>query len=65
MQAAATAGIDLPQKLLIWHDKAGATQVSCDDPNGVVKRHGLGGEVEEPLVAMSVLLRGLVETAVA
>ncbi len=65
MQAAATAGIDLPLKMLVQQDEQGATQVSYNDPNWVAKRHGLGGEVAGPLNAMSALLAALVEAAVA
>jgi len=65
MQAAATAGIDLPLKLLVWQDMTGATQVSYNDPGWVARRHGLGDQVAGPLDAMSALLRALVMTAVA
>lgn len=32
MQAAQTAGIDLPLKVLVWQDDKGVTQVSYNDP---------------------------------
>jgi len=64
MQAAPTAGIDLPLKLLIWQDGEGETQVSYNDPDGLAKRHGLGAAVEAPIRALSGLLRGLVDAVV-
>ena len=64
MQAAATAGIDLPLKLLVWQDAEGATQVSYNDPEWVARRHGLGAAVDTPVHAMSGMLRGLVDAAV-
>lgn len=64
MQAGATAGIDLPLKLLVWQDAEGETQVSYNDPDWVAKRHGLGAAVDAPVQAMSGLLRSLVDAAV-
>lgn len=64
MQAAATAGIDLPLKLLVWQDAEGATQVAYDDPYWVAQRHGLSEAVEAPVQAMSGLLGALVEAAI-
>ncbi len=64
MQAAATAGIDLPLKLLVWQDAEGATQVAYNDPYWVAKRHGLSEAVEAPVQAMSGLLGALVEAAI-
>lgn len=34
-----TAGIDLPLKLLIWQDEAGAVRLTYDDPAGLFERH--------------------------
>ncbi len=65
MQAAATAGVDLPLKLLVWQDEAGASQVSYNDPEWVAKRHGLGDATATPVAAMSNLLRALVDAATA
>ena len=64
MQAAATAGIDLPLKLLVWQDAEGATQVSFNDPDWVAKRHGLSEAVDAPVQAMAGLLAALVAAAV-
>jgi uncharacterized protein (DUF302 family) len=65
MQAAPTAGIDLPLKLLVWQDGAGETQVSYNDPDWVAKRHGLGEATEAPVRAMSAMLRSLTDAVVA
>jgi len=40
MQAAQTTGIDLPLKMLIWRDPAGATWVGYNDPHWIAQRHG-------------------------
>ncbi len=65
MQAAATAGIDLPLKILVWQDEAGETQVSYNDPFWLAKRHGLGEKVEAPVRAMSAMLGAVVVAAAA
>jgi uncharacterized protein (DUF302 family) len=63
MQAAATAGIDLPLKILVWQDEAGATHVSYNDPVWLAHRHGLGAEVGAPVHAMSTMLSAIVAAA--
>ena len=42
IQAGQTAGIDLPQKMLVYRDAAGRTQIAYNDPAFVASRHGLG-----------------------
>lgn len=42
MQCAATAGIDLPMKALIWQDSDGQTWLGYDDPQWIATRHGVG-----------------------
>ena len=64
MQAASTAGIDLPLKLLVWQDAEGATQVSYNDPEWVARRHHLSAAVEAPVHVLSGLLSALVAAAV-
>jgi uncharacterized protein (DUF302 family) len=39
MQAAQTAGIDLPLKALIWQDADGVTWLSYNDPSWIAVRH--------------------------
>ncbi len=65
MQSAATAGIDLPLKILVWQDATGETQVSYNDPFWLAKRHELGDEVNGSVRAMSALLDALVAAAAA
>jgi uncharacterized protein (DUF302 family) len=63
MQAAQTAGIDLPLKALIWQDEAGATFLSYNDPVWIAKRHGLGQNTETTVKTISGLLDALVKAA--
>jgi uncharacterized protein (DUF302 family) len=46
MQAAQTAGIDLPLKILVWQDKAGKTRLSYNEPSWIAQRHGVGDKAE-------------------
>ena len=41
MQAVQVAGIDLPLKVLIWEDEAGAVWLSYNEPAWIARRHGL------------------------
>ena len=41
MQADATAGIDLPLKILVWEDDNGDVFVSTNDSRYLERRHGL------------------------
>lgn len=41
MQCAQTAGIDLPQKALVWEDETGQTWVGYNDVSYLAKRHNL------------------------
>jgi uncharacterized protein (DUF302 family) len=49
MQAAQTAGIDLPLKALVWEDAAGKTWLSYNEPVWIAQRHGIANSA--PLVA--------------
>jgi uncharacterized protein (DUF302 family) len=40
MEAAQTAGIDLPLKALVWDDAAGKTWLSYNEPAWIARRHG-------------------------
>jgi uncharacterized protein (DUF302 family) len=51
MQAAPTAGIDLPLKALIWKDDAGVTWFSYNDPHWIASRHGLDASKADGLGA--------------
>jgi uncharacterized protein (DUF302 family) len=63
MQAAQTAGIDLPLKVLVWQDASGKTFVSYNDPAWIAKRHGLGGGVEATVKALSGALAAITAAA--
>lgn len=43
MQCAQTVAIDLPQKMLIWQDAAGATWLTYNDPTHLMRRHKIKG----------------------
>jgi len=65
MQAAATMGIDLPLKLLVWRDASDGTQVAYNDPTWLAKRQGLGDAVDGPVAAMAGALSAVVAAATA
>lgn len=46
IQASQTAGIDLPQKLLVWEDEDGQVWVTFNDPRYIAARHGIRGQSE-------------------
>ncbi len=63
MQQVQTAGIDLPLKMLVWQDVAGATWLSYNDPAWLAKRHGPAGNVQPVVDALSGALRALAKAA--
>jgi uncharacterized protein (DUF302 family) len=58
MQASQTAGIDLPQKLLVREGEDGSVNVTYNDPQWLAERHGIEGR-EEVLTQISNALRTL------
>ncbi|WP_276299003.1 DUF302 domain-containing protein [Halorussus lipolyticus] len=46
MQASQTAGIDLPQKLLVWEAEDGTVNVTYNDPAWLADRHDIAGQEE-------------------
>ncbi|NHN59992.1 MULTISPECIES: DUF302 domain-containing protein [Halorussus] len=44
MQASRTAGIDLPQKLLVWAAEDGTANVTYNDPQWLAERHDIEGQ---------------------
>jgi uncharacterized protein (DUF302 family) len=42
MQCAASAGIDLPLRLLVWEEKDGSVWVGYNDPDWLARRHDVG-----------------------
>jgi uncharacterized protein (DUF302 family) len=63
MQANQTIGIDLPLKALVWQDEAGKTWLSYNDPGWLATRHGLGGEADAPVGAITAALAALARAA--
>lgn len=62
MQSSQTAGIDLPQKMLVWEDENGQVNVSYNGPEYLVDRHGLEG-VDEQIEMVSGALEMLAGNA--
>jgi uncharacterized protein (DUF302 family) len=63
MQAAQTAGIDLPLKVLVWQDEAGATWLSYNDPGWIATRHGLDDGAAASVQAMRGALDAIARAA--
>jgi uncharacterized protein (DUF302 family) len=63
MQARQSVGIDLPLKILVWQDEAGATWMTYNAPAWIAARHGLGPEVGPVTQAMATLLAALTAAA--
>jgi uncharacterized protein (DUF302 family) len=57
MQAGQTIGIDLPLKVLVWQDAAGAVWLSHNDPAWLANRHGIGAEGEKTVAMMTAMLK--------
>ena len=53
MQAAQTAGIDLPLKALVWQDAQGAVHLTYNDPAWIAARHGLERAADQAVTAMA------------
>jgi uncharacterized protein (DUF302 family) len=51
MQSAPTAGLDLPLKALVWEEADGNTSIAYNDPQYVVRRHGLDAALAANLAA--------------
>jgi len=63
MQQDQTMGIDLPLKVLVWQDQAGATWLSYNDPGWLAQRHGLGRDAEPTVNALTGALRAIAKAA--
>ncbi|MFZ3361711.1 MAG: DUF302 domain-containing protein [Xanthobacteraceae bacterium] len=63
MQAAQTAGIDLPLKALVWQAADGAVNLSYNEPAWIAMRHGLGSEVNQTLAVLTGFLKSLAAQA--
>ena len=58
-----TAGIDLPQKMLVYRDAAGDTFVIYNDPAYLAERHRLG-DVDDEIAQITAALQTLASAAV-
>lgn len=56
MQSVPAAGLDLPLKALVWEDAAGHTQIAYNDPQYVIRRHGLDAALAANLAAVVPLI---------
>jgi uncharacterized protein (DUF302 family) len=56
MQSVPAAGIDLPLKALIWEDAEGRTQIAYNDPQYIIRRHGLDPGLAANLAALVPLI---------
>jgi uncharacterized protein (DUF302 family) len=56
MQSVPAAGLDLPLKALIWEDAEGQTQIAYNDPQYIVRRHGLDPALAANLAAVVPLI---------
>jgi uncharacterized protein (DUF302 family) len=56
MLAAPTAGLDLPLKALIWEDADGQCWIAYNDPQYILRRHGLEPRFRENLAAVVPLI---------
>jgi uncharacterized protein (DUF302 family) len=63
MQSAQTIGIDLPLKMLVWQDAAGATWLSYNDLSWLAKRHGLSTAVEATVSALTTAIDAVAKAA--
>ena len=63
MQAAQTAGIDLPLKALVWQDASGAVLLSYNDPAWIAARHELGAEANKAVSNLAAAIEALARHA--
>ena len=57
MQAQPTAGLDLPLKALVWQDADGHVAIAYNDPQYVLRRHGLPATLSGNIAAVIPLLQ--------
>ena len=56
MQSAPSVGLDLPMKALVWQDASGQTQIAYNDPQYIIRRHGLDAAFAANLAAVVPLI---------
>ena len=64
LQAAQTAGLDLPLRVVIYEDASGQTMVTYHDPASLARDHGIPGNAEV-LTKMTGALNNLTNAAIA
>lgn len=65
MQSKQTAGIDLPQKALVYEDEAGRVWLAYNDPAWIAARHNAGIELSKVTAAVTAALKAATEAATA
>ena len=55
------SGLDLPLKALAWQDANGQVWLSFNDPEYIVERHGLPGELAKNIAGAGALIRKAAE----
>jgi uncharacterized protein (DUF302 family) len=65
MQVNQLAGIDLPLKVLVWEDQAGATKLTHHDPHELASQYSLGAGTAPQIAGMAKLLASVAESAAA
>jgi len=63
MHARQSIGIDLPLKILVWRDEAGAVWLSYNDPDWIARRHGLDPAALPSAAGMAAALSTAVSAA--
>jgi uncharacterized protein (DUF302 family) len=63
MQAAQTAGIDLPLKALVWQSVDGSTHLTYNDPAWIAVRHGTGSDAQQAVAALSAAMAAIARQA--
>jgi uncharacterized protein (DUF302 family) len=63
MESVQTLGIDLPLKALVWQDASGSAFLSYNDPEFLVRRHGLDGANSPTVDAMAAALKAMASKA--
>src|ERR1700757_1305440 len=56
MQSVPAAGLALPLKALVWEDAEGQTQIAYNDPQYIIRRHGLDATFAANLAAVVPLI---------
>ena len=64
MQAAPTAGLDLPLKILVWEDDAGQTHLTYREPTSIAAAHGQGASDLRVVANLAMALAALAAAAV-